>query len=247
MTSTTESTTASARRTSAPRTELWFARSSQGYRGKGAKPHGYEHHTLTATPAGVVVESEVVFSNYGLHHYRVRSDSTKCASSYDYRGGEVRVEARGEGGVWTAKIHHECDETDVAFQVPEGAGVLPSLVARFAPLYEASSPDPFRYVPVPEDAFPRWRPPRSNSWFPVMGAARESLIGPRTLVARGVEIQMKVKGRPEWTRYDHVSDGGTVRSTTWLDEEGSVVAYEQPGCVLRATTEDAARALDPRT
>ena len=226
-----------------PVANLWFARASQGYRGKGAKPSGFEHHEIARSDGRLSVRSEIVFSNYGVHVYDVVSDHSTKQSRYEYRGGEVVINASFEHGAWTAIVDVEGETEEVGIQLPS-VEPSPSVAARFLPLVHAE--ESFEYVPVPEDAFPAWRPRGGGSWFPVMGVARETLIEARVVARRGSGPVASIKGAPEALAYDHVNPAGLVRATTWLSEGGELVAYEQAGCVLRAVSEDEARALDPR-
>ena len=226
-----------------PTTSLWFARASQGYKGKGAKPTGFEHHEIWRTDQGLSVRSEVVFSNYGLHAYRVVSDGPARRSKYEYGVGQVVITASVGSGAWKAIVETGGETTEVRLD-PASADPVPSMVARFLPLVHAN--ETVEYTPVPEDAYPAWRPSGGGSWFPVMGVSREPLVERRVLSRRDSVPVASVKGAPKAIAYDHANAAGVVRATTWLSEDGDVVAYAQAGCVLRAVSEDEARALDPR-
>lgn len=224
-------------------TSLWFARGSQGYKGKGAKPSGFEHHEIVRSNGALIVRCVVAFSNYGVHAYEIVSDASSIRSTYEYGGGEIVITASFERGEWRAVVGADGEQTEVRLDTG-AADPIPSVAARFLPLLHGD--DPRGYVPVPEDAFPAWSPSGPRSWFPVMGVAREPLVEPRIVARRGTGAVAGVKGAPKAVPYDHVNAAGVVRATTWLSEDGDVVAYEQAGCVLRAVSEDEARALDPR-
>ena len=233
-----------ASREASPLVDLWFTRASQGYKGKGAKPTGFEHHEIALTDQGLRVRSEVVFTNYGVHAYEVVSDTATLRTRYEYDGGRFVVEGSLERDVWRALVAADGETTALGLDLPPGEPV-PSIAARFLPL--ARGDEDVTYVPVPEDAFPAWRPASGGSWFPVMGVAREPRIEPRVVTRVGVELVTHRRRAASAVRYDHVDAAGVVRATTWLGESGDVVAYEHAGCVLRAVNEQDARALDPRT
>ena len=224
--------------------DAWYARASQGYGGKGARPSGFERHTVTVTAAGLRVDAAIAFKNFGVHRSSVTSDGIDCVSAFDYGDGAVAIDAVLAGGAWKGRIH-STEEQAVVAGIDPAADPIPSVAARFLPLtlpYDTG--ELAAYVPLPEDLFPAWRPRDQKSWFPLMGASRVSLVERRRIIGVGEE-QLKV-GRARTTafRYDHVALDGTRRATTWRTDDG-VVRYEQPGCVLARTSQEEAVALDP--
>lgn len=224
------------------RYDLWFSRASQGYSGKGARPSGYERHQVVVTDAGLVIETDVAFENYGIHRYAVHADGVTCSSLYRSASAGVTVEAAKDGRTWAGRAGAA---SPFAIPLPVGDhSVVPSLVARFLPLaLPAERGELGAYVPVPEDAYPVWKPSGKGSWFPVMGVVRDS-VQARTIVGVGEGEVRAGRARLQGFRYDHVDGSGAVRASTWVGPEG-VIAYDQPGCQLRAVPAAVAEALDP--
>jgi hypothetical protein len=226
------------------RYDLWYARASQGYSGRGARPSGFEHHSVTVTAAGVRVEAEIAFKNFGVHRTSVTSDGVDCRAVFDYGEGAVTIDSLLADRNWSGTIRETGEEVIVA-AVGVDAHPIPSVAARFLPLvlpFDAG--ELADYVTVPEDLSPVWRPETFKSWFPLMGASRESLIEKRVVIGVGEEELRVARKRTTAFRYDHVALDGTRRASTWRTDDG-VVRYEQSGCILDHTSADAAAALDP--
>ena len=233
--------------------EYWFSRATKGYSGKGAKPTGFERVQVVLEDDVVAhVTCEAAFRNYGLHRYGARGRRVG-RSGYIYRGNQIAVGAEQIGSSWSGSAT-ELPATDnpidheFSFDLPAGLEVLPSLLARYLPLtMPREEGDLAEYVPVPEDGFPGWRPTTLKSWFPLMGASRESLVTPRVITCRGlVEIKAGRKTIRAY-RYDHVDRERNIHATTWIGEDDDVVQYEQTGLLLKAVAEEEGRKLDPGT
>lgn len=226
--------------------ELWFTRATKGYSGKPAKPTGFEHHRITVTASGALhVEAEVAFRNYGDHRYTLVAHEHRCRSRFEYASPPIVVDAQWRDGAWTGNAavgDDDAQEFALPAVVVDDAKPIPSVVGRFLPLRLAREGGELAsYTPVPEDAFPAWRPAQPKSWFPVMGASRRPLTVRRVVVGRGEEtIAMGGRRKVAAFRYDHVATDGTVLETTWIGEDDTVVRYEQLGCVLVATAPDQA-------
>ena len=225
----------------------WFTRASKGYSGKGAKPTGYESAVVTLGP-GITVETSASFRNYGLHRFAVKAEGASRASTYVYGANEIIIEAKHDGSTWKGVGSEHGTDRGFSIALPSGIDPLPSVVARFLPIrLPREEGELAEYVPVPEDGFPGWKPTTVKSWFPLMGADRESLVTPRMITCRGL-AELKVgRKTTEAFRYDHVDREGKVHATTWIGEDDSVVQYEQTGLLLKAVTEEHARKLDPGT
>ena len=231
--------------------EYWFSRATRGYNGRAAKPTGFEHVQVVLVDGGIAhVTCGAAFRNYGLHRYGARG-RRGGRSGYIYRGNHIAVGAEQIGSSWCGSAT-ELPTTDnpieheFSFDLPHGLEVLPSLVARFLPvMLPREEGDLAEFVPVPEDGFPGWRPTTLKSWFPLMGASRESLVTPRLITCRGLADLKIGRKTIKAYRYDQVDRDGKVHATTWIGEDDEVVEYEQTGLLLKALSELEARKLDP--
>ena len=220
--------------TKMPPTVQWFSRASQGYGGKGAKPSGLERHEITRRGSRVAVTAEVCFENFGLNHYTVSATAGGAKTSATYRdvvrGHEIRCELNGDtwrGTVDGHTVEISADGADLA---------LPSFVAR---LWR----EPGRYIVLPEDAFPAYKPKVKGSIFPVLGLKPP---GPRTITDRGIQSYKVGRATHEAQRLDHVGDDGEVLASSWWGDDGALVRYEQQGCVIDAVPEADALELKPK-
>ena len=241
----------------------WFTRASKGYGGKAAKPTGYEsHHLVLEDRAPAFTSSTVRFANYGTHEFTVSSRRDVNASTFVYGRGRTAlvVESRLQGSGWSgvamdgelidlASLGHDAAAAlsyKFLFELPNGPDAVPSVVARFLPLtLPREKGELAEYVPVPEDGFPQWRPTTIKSWFPLMGASRDSLVTPRVISCAGLadlKIGRKTIGA---YRYDHVDRRGKIHATTWIGQSDEVVQYEQAGLLLKAVSEEEARKFEP--
>ncbi|HUR48862.1 MAG TPA: hypothetical protein VMY88_04925 [Acidimicrobiales bacterium] len=231
--------------------EYWFSRASKGYSGKGAKPTGFERVQVVLADGVIThVTCQAAFRNYGVHRYDARG-ARAGRSGYIYRGNQIAVGAEQAGSAWCGSATElptadNPREHEFSFDLPDGPEVLPSLLARFLPVtLPRDDGDLAEYVPVPEDGLPGWRPTTLKSWFPLMGASRESLITPRLITCGGL-VDLKVGRKTvQAYRYDHVDRYGKVHATTWIGEDDEVIQYEQTGLLLKALPEEEARKLDP--
>lgn len=232
--------------------EYWFSRASKGYGGgRVVKATGFEHHQVVLVEGGITdVTCSVAFRNYGVHRYQARGRRVGL-SGYIYRENRITVSAEQTGSAWSGTATEDpTSDTpalhEFSFELPQGVEVMPSVLARSLPVtLPREMGELAEYVPVPEDGFPGWKPKTLKSWFPLMGASRESLITPRTIICRGpAELKVGRKSRESY-RYDHVDRDGNIHATTWIDENDDISQYEQAGLLLRAVTKEEARNLDP--
>lgn len=219
--------------------DLWFTRATKGYgSGRSAKPTGYEHHRVTIGADGTMrVDADVAFSNYGDHRYTVAASEIGRSSRYEYASPSIVVDASWQEGAWRGNVR--VDDAEQPFTLLMNSDVphpVPSMIGRFLPLRLARDAGELdRYTPLPEDAFPAWRPLEPKSWFPVMGASRDPLTVPRTIIGRGEEtVALRGRRKVSAFRYDHVADDGRVLESTWIDEHEAVVRVELLGLVLVA-------------
>ncbi len=230
--------------------ELWFARSSHGYSGRGTKATGYEHHRVRVAGGGLNVEVDGVFKNFGVHRFRMTIDQKRKSTRFDYGGGEIVVDVAGDASGWRGRAEFRGERTTFEIDAPADAGV-PSVAARLLPMtLPLEVGELATYAAVPEDGFPWWLPGDGRSWFPlVSGWSAAELRAPvtktRTIVGRGEEALKSGRSTMTAFRYDHVDDDGAVAASTWVGEGGDVARYEQKGTVLVAVTQDAALALEP--
>lgn len=230
--------------------EYWFSRATKGYSGKGAKPTGFERAQVVLEDGVIAhVTIEAAFRNYGLHRYGARGRRLG-RSGYIYRGNQIAVGAEQAGSSWCGSAT-ELPATDnpieheFAFDLPSGVEALPSLIGRFLPVtLPRDQGELAEYVPVPEDGLPGWRPTTLKSWFPLMGAGRESLVKPCTISCSEASLKIGRKAVDAW-RYDHVDREGKIHATTWIGEGDQVLQYERTGLLLKGVSEEEARRLDP--
>lgn len=243
--------------------QYWFTRASKGYAGKAAKPTGFEsHHLVLEDGAPAFTASTMRFVNYGFHDLTVNSRRDMNTSSFHYLRGRIPllVESRLQNSVWSgvamdgeiidlASLGHDGATAlgdKFSFELPTGLDAVPSVVARFLPLtLPREKGELAEYMPVPEDGFPQWRPTTIKSWFPLMGASRESLVTARLIVCHGLAGLRVGRKTIEAYRYDHLDRDGKIHATTWIGEDDEVVQYEQTGLLLKAVSEVEARKLDP--
>lgn len=217
--------------------DLWYLRASQGYSGGGAKPTGYEHHVVAKHGKAISVTSEVEFHSYGHQHYEVTAKGAvqHPEARFESHSRGYTISSNLAGSTWRGEISG-AEPPSFGLAVGDGADILPSTVARFLPVWlPREEGEVARYVVVPEDGYPAWRPPGKDSNFPLL------IIPPgeRVVVGRGEEMLPRAVA-PAF-RYDHLA-GDEVVATTWVDAKGRPVAFEQPGLVLLLAREEDARA-----
>jgi hypothetical protein len=226
--------------------DIWTERATTGYGGKGAKPRGYEHHVVSFGRSPRLV-AEVAFENFGVTRYTIdASGGARPRSVFRYADG-LSVSCQWRNGSWVGRGDDGGDATEFALDVsvPDGATAVPSMLARWLGVGSKESEGVVaRYVPLPEDGFGAWRPPRKQ-WFPVMNARPATVC--EVAIAPVEEIQAgrtRMAVRP----LVHRNTEGTEVARLLLDpESGAPVRYEQLGCVLTVVDEARARARAPKS
>ncbi len=225
--------------------DIWTERGTSAYSGKGpARARGFEHH-LVAWGRKPTVTAEVVFENFGVTHYTIdASAGTKPASTFRHADG-LLVTAVVRAGMWAGTGDDAGNRTDFALPIenPDGVPVLPSFLARWVGIGSTVDTGVVgKYLPVPEDGFGAWLPPRKQ-WFPVMSARKHVVCEVVARPTAAIQIgRADVVVRP----LAHVDPTGDVVATLYLDPEtGAPVRYETLGCVLTVVDEDKARSRTP--
>lgn len=225
-------------------TSMWFARSSQGYSGKGTKPTGYEHYEVVAKGGSLHITGDVAFKNFGTHRYSVVVDQKRKSARFDY-GNDMTVRVAGNTAGWKGQAVHRGEAFHFDIPVAPDLG-LPSLAARLLPMtLPCEKGELASYAPVPEDGFPWWARRDGQSWFPLVSGPKDLVAAARVIVGQGEETVKAGRSTIPAFRYDHLDTSGAPIATTWIGEGGDVVRYEQRGTVLVAVSEEAARALEP--
>jgi hypothetical protein len=197
----------------------------------------------------------VRFSNFGTHHYVVTASGggrLRGRSDFQHQGLPIRVRLAADpsSGEVQGGATQGDRRTAVVIAMNGNLPAVPSTVARALPVTLAfATGELLRYAPFAEDAGPQWYPTMKGSWFNLLvdvaaDGRAVAPAGPRTIVGRGAAA-VGPRAKVEAWRYDHVSDDGQVRATTWVDDACNVVRFEGHFIVLQAASEAVALAAIP--